>query len=210
MSTTLQAPAARQAAVLASIAALHVGAFIVISAGLRLPPGLLPAWPSPIHLLVPPQAPLQVSKPEPVEPVDADSEPLEMPRLELGIKTEVQQTPIGAPEAGSPESGAGPTATAVDYRAPALRTGDARLQALIDSCYPAAARRQGQEGRGVARVVVDATGRASGWNVEQSTGFGTLDPGMGCVARRVQFEPARRDGRAVEATVRMPIFFRLH
>lgn len=210
MSTTLQAPAARQAAVLASIAALHVGAFIVVSAGLGLPPGLLRAWPSPIHILVPPPLPTPLTKPEPVGPVDADSEPLEMPRPDLGLNSDAQQTLIGAPQTGSPESGAGPTVPAEDYRGPVVRTGDARLQAVIDRCYPAAARRQGQEGRGVARVVVDATGRASGWNVEQSTGFSTLDPGMGCVARRVQFEPARRDGRAVEATVRMPIFFRLH
>ena len=106
-------------------------------------------------------------------------------------------------------AGVAAVTSAGEYIGPTLRTRDARLQTLIDVRYPVAARRLGREGRGTARIVVDTTGLASSWSVELSTGFSEFDPGMGCGARRVQFEPGRRDGQVVVATALMPIVFRL-
>jgi periplasmic protein TonB len=209
MSTTLPAPAARQAVVVASIAALHVGAFLAVSMGFpvhldltRLPTNVIFAMP-------PPDKTVNVTSPDPVPAGDYELEPVKEPDLVITVAEDRDARGPRVPDTGATESRPGPTAPVEDFRSPALRTGDARLQALIDSCYPAAARRRGQEGRGVARVVVDAAGRASRWSVEQTTGFAELDPAMGCVSRRVQFEPGRRDGQAIEATVLMPIFFRL-
>lgn len=211
MSTTFPAPVPRQTAVLAAIAALHVGAFILVSTGLRIPPALIVEG-GPWVFLPPPEAPdpRPTATPDPTEVVGYDPKPVDLPPMYIPeFPVEPAERPDGQGD-GSRDGGAGAVRPAADDRGPSVRTRDLRLQALIDACYPSAARRRGQEGRGVARIVVDAAGRASAWHVEQSTGFAELDPGMGCVAQRVQFEPGRRDGRAVEATVFMPIHFRLH
>lgn len=209
MTTIFPAPAARQTAVVAAIAALHVGLFILASVGTRFRVDLLPAWVGPIQPLPAARAPSTQSPPDPIGAADYEPETVEAPALEFTATDDLPPTGVGAAEPGTPDAGRGRGLPAAEFRGPAMTTRDARLQALIDACYPSAARRLGLEGRGVARVVVGADGRASGWRVEQSTGFAQLDPGMACVARRVQFEPARRDGRAVEATILMPIAFRL-
>lgn len=210
MSTTLPAPAARQAVVVASIAALHVGAFLAVSTGFPLHLDLTQLPTNVIFAMPPPDKTVNVTSPDPVPAGDYELEPVKEPVLVITGADDRDAKGSGAPDTGATEGRPHPTVPAEDFRSPALRTGDARLQALIDSCYPAAARRRGQEGRGVVRVVVDAAGRASGWSVEQTTGFAELDPGMGCVSRRVHFEPGRRDGQAIAATVLMPIFFQLH
>jgi protein TonB len=96
-----------------------------------------------------------------------------------------------------------------NYVAASLRTRRDRLDALIDSCYPAAARRGNEEGRAVAHVVLGAQGAVASWSVAESSGFPRLDAAMDCVIRRLAFEPARRDGAAVASEVRLPIVFRL-
>jgi protein TonB len=80
---------------------------------------------------------------------------------------------------------------------------------LIAACYPSASRRHGEEGRVIVRVVIDAVGRPSDSRVERSSGFTRLDRVADCVVRRLEFVPARRDGRALEATVLLPVMFRL-
>jgi protein TonB len=112
--------------------------------------------------------------------------------------------------ATEPASGSGPAVAAVDVRAPSLRHPDSRLAALVSSCYPAASRRLSEEGRVVVRVDVDAAGRASAWNVAGGSGFARLDAAAACVIRRLEFNPARRDGAAVAASAMLPIVFRLH
>ena len=61
----------------------------------------------------------------------------------------------------------------------------------------------------VARLTIDAAGRPIAWSVEESSGFARLDSVVDCVIRRLEFIPGRRDGRGVEATVLLPIVFRL-
>ena len=84
------------------------------------------------------------------------------------------------------------------------------MQSLIDSCYPVASRRLSEEGRVVASVVIGADGRPATWSVDEGSGFPRLDAAMDCVLRRLEFVAGRRDGRAVDATVRVPIVFRLN
>src|SRR5262245_45337910 len=209
MSTTLPAPAARQAAVVAAIAALHIGAFLAVTLSKGIPISLPNLSPGPIFMPPPRPVTRVLIRPKPVQPGDYQPERVKAPELDIAVFDDRANENADSQATGPAEGGVYPTPPVEDFRGPALRTGEGRLQALIDSCYPPAARRRGQEGRGVARVVVDAAGRASAWTVEQTTGFAELDPGMGCVSRRVQFERGRRDGRAIEATVLMPIFFRL-
>ena len=209
MSTTLAARATRQTIILAAIGGLHVGAFILVSAGMgdKFPRALLPN--PPITVLVPPPVPIPTVEPGPVPDPgysipEAPTPPLEIPRFDA------RNDPTPGLEVKSESAaGAGPAALHTDYRAPALRTRDSRLAALIDSCYPAASRRLGEEGRVVARLIIDAAGRPIAWSVEQTSGFARLDSVVDCVIRRLEFIPGRRDGRGVEATVLLPIVFRL-
>jgi len=108
-----------------------------------------------------------------------------------------------------PASGSGPAVAVADVRAPSLRR-DRRLAALVEACYPAASRRLSEEGRVTVRIDVDATGRAHAWNVAGGSGFARLDAAVACVIRRLEFNPGRRDGAAVAASVTLPIVFRLH
>ena len=208
MTATYAARASRQSVILAIIAGLHVGAFVLIASGLV--PRLMAVEPPqvPITVFLPPPAPIPIVAPAGQDAASFDPAPVPMPPLDIPV---AEVDPPLNPTTRDPVAsvtGTGPVVPS-NAKAPALRTPDSRLAALIDSCYPSAARRLGEEGRTVARVVIDATGRATAWTVEQSSGFSRLDAAMDCVIRRLEFVPGRRNGRAVEATVMLPIVFRL-
>jgi protein TonB len=75
--------------------------------------------------------------------------------------------------------------------------------------YPASARRRGQEGRVILRVVVLPDGDAGEVVLEKSSGVESLDQAALETVRRWRFSPARRNGRPVSATVQVPIRFAL-
>jgi periplasmic protein TonB len=75
--------------------------------------------------------------------------------------------------------------------------------------YPFAARRRGQEGRVVLSVEVLPSGDAGAISVARSSGVASLDRAATDAVRRWRFRPARRDGRPVRATVRVPVRFAL-
>ncbi|AGA34383.1 Ferric siderophore transport system, periplasmic binding protein TonB [Thioalkalivibrio nitratireducens DSM 14787] len=75
--------------------------------------------------------------------------------------------------------------------------------------YPAAARSRGMEGLVLLEVEVGADGRVLSVTVHSGSGFRVLDAAAQDAVRRWHFEPARREGRPVVATVEVPIRFRL-
>jgi periplasmic protein TonB len=76
--------------------------------------------------------------------------------------------------------------------------------------YPARARRRGEHGTVVLRVLVDADGSVELANIAQSSGFDSLDAiALDTVRRRWRFVPARRGGTAIESWVLVPIRFML-
>ena len=210
MSTSRLAGASRQAAILATIGGLHIGAFMLAVAGLgpRLdwlqpaPPPFIYVQPKP--LLSPPLAPLQPG------PLDYTLPRQPLPQVPIPDFKPERSLPVGRIAAADPAPGSGPAVAIPDVRAPSLVLRDRRLAALVDACYPAASRRLSEEGRVVVRVDVDATGRASAWNIAGGSGFARLDAAVACVIRRLEFNPGRRDGAAVAASVTLPIVFRLH
>ena len=209
MSTTLAARATRQTLILAAIGGLHVGAFILVSTSLGedLRQTLLPN--PPITVFIPPPPTTPTIPPGPVQDPGYSIPVAERPPVEFPPFDERNDSRRGIEVKSEGAAGAGPAVPTVDYRPPVLRTRDRRLAALIDACYPAASRRLGEEGRVVARLTIDAAGRPIAWSVEESSGFAHLDSVVDCVIRRLEFIPGRRDGRGVEATVLLPIVFRL-
>ncbi len=73
--------------------------------------------------------------------------------------------------------------------------------------YPVAAIRAGEQGRVVAILTIDATGRPTGCTVPVSSGSATLDEATCRIAmRRTTFTPARDGtGRAVTSQYRLPV-----
>jgi protein TonB len=75
--------------------------------------------------------------------------------------------------------------------------------------YPGSARRRGQQGRVLLRLHVAADGSTSVPEVVSSSGVAVLDRAARRAVSRWRFTPARRNGRTVDATVEVPVVFRL-
>jgi len=75
--------------------------------------------------------------------------------------------------------------------------------------YPSIARRRGIEGRVILRVHVGPEGRARTVEIAESSTHSILDEAAAAALKRWTFEPARRGGVAIAATVDVPISFRL-
>jgi protein TonB len=210
MTAALAARASRQSLVLVAIAGLHFAAFVLIASGLsgqiRLPAPTPPAaW-----VLPKPVAPEPILRPGDPEPAGYDPRREPLPVIRIPSIREPTPSPEAVQAPAGPDAGSGPESQVIEIQAPALRTRGGRLATLVEACYPPASRRLGEEGRAVARVVIDAGGRLRTWSVDQTSGFPRLDAAVDCVLRRLDFVPGRRNGQAMEAAVLIPIVFRLN
>jgi protein TonB len=73
--------------------------------------------------------------------------------------------------------------------------------------YPAAARERSMEGSVLLEVLVSAGGNPLIMKIKKSSGHPILDTAALWSMEQWRFEPARRNGRAVEALVEVPIHF---
>ena len=209
MATSILAGASRQSTILVAVAALHVGAFLLVT-GDRVDIRLDSPIPQPIRWLPPAPEPDRRPTPEPPKPVPYQPHTVTMPDVPLPPPTDEQVVHVNEPTAGT-AGGSGPVAQDPgDYRLPTIAIRKDRLAALIDRCYPAGSRRVGEEGRAMTRMTVDADGRVAAWTITQGSGYDRLDSAVKCVVQHLQFNPGSRDGRAVRADVQLPIVFRLY
>jgi protein TonB len=75
--------------------------------------------------------------------------------------------------------------------------------------YPRSARRAGEEGTVVLRILVSTDGAAARVELEHSSGSASLDSAALDAVQRWRFVPARRGATPVEAWVKVPVVFRL-
>jgi len=75
--------------------------------------------------------------------------------------------------------------------------------------YPGRARKKGQEGTVILRVLVDPEGRVAELEIERSSGVALLDRTAAAAVKKWLFEPGRRDAVKVRMWVRVPVTFRL-
>lgn len=75
--------------------------------------------------------------------------------------------------------------------------------------YPMIARRMGEEGRVMLRVLVGPDGTPAEVSIDRSSGFPRLDQAALAAVRRWRFVPARRGDTPVVAPVLVPISFTL-
>lgn len=210
MTAAFAARASRQSMIGVAVVGLHVGLLVVMAAATNLPPPP-DGVPKPIRItnLPPPPKPVferpELPDPLRVEPGTVPQPPLDIPAIADHAAT---QDAIRAPAGQHAARDSANPASII--QSPRQRTRDGRLAALVDACYPSASRRLGEEGRAVVRVTIAADGGTAAWSVAQSSGFARLDAAASCVLRRLEFEPGRRDGRAVDTDILLPIAFQLN
>lgn len=149
------------------------------------------------QVLRPKPANRQASKPTASRPVESKATP-------VADETPVHSLPQPLPVSRPAPRPAAPTEPAVSP--PRFSA------AYLDNpapAYPAASRRNGEEGSVRLRVQVSADGRAMNVEIETSSGHERLDDAALRAVRRWRFVPARRGEEPVAASVIVPIAFRL-
>lgn len=119
-------------------------------------------------------------------------------------------TPASAPAAAATGSAVGGGAATAAPAAPAPVTPPVFSADYLQNpapAYPSLARRQGQQGRVVLRVLVNATGAAEQLEVRTSSGHAALDGAALEAVRRWRFVPARQGQDPVPAWVLIPLNF---
>lgn len=156
---------------------------------------------------VPPAPPLP---PQPVQQPKAAPLPAR-PTIPAPVATPVQPAIV---DQGSlpaePATGTGPVASDIAPASGPLQGATLRLDVAPPPPYPRDALRAGIEGRVLLRVLVDVDGRPLEVGVERSSGHRSLDrEAVRQVKQRWCFQPAMRDGQAVQAWGLVPIDFGL-
>ena len=210
MTHTYSAGGSRRIAVFTAIIGFHFGMFLLIASGLVPRPFDLAPEPPVVRVLPPEPKPRVTIVPRLPQPFEVVDYRVPEPRTQLpDFSRRDDAEPSQAGDTTTPGEGVVIETRAADIVAPRLRMHGDRLAALINACYPAAARRAGEEGRVLVRVLVGSDGKVVSWQVQQGSGFSRLDEAVRCIIERLVIEPGRRDGRAVAAEALLPIVFRL-
>ena len=118
----------------------------------------------------------------------------------LPAVVETPRAPVVAPPA-PPAVRSEPVTTPPVFNAAYLRNPPPR--------YPLAARRNGEEGTVILRVLVTADGAAARVELDRTSGSTSLDGAALEAVRGWRFVPARRGSQNVEDWVRVPVVFRI-
>ena len=181
---------------------------------------LLAAAPIMVALIVPPK--FEEPKLEPLKPQPPAELPKPRPMAKKPVERPVAPQIIAAPaEAPSPVAVAPPAPAPAPPgpadAAPAGGGSGGLTQPIFNAdyldnpapLYPALSRRQGEQGKVILRVLVNAGGSADEVQVRTSSGFPRLDEAARDTVRRWRFVSARRGAEPVAAWVLIPITFRL-
>ncbi len=202
------------------------GRFFVIAAALH---GALLAYPLQKALQVatqPVPIELQLATPQPkpdVQPAPRSTDPAPVRKEKQPVRREAIQTvpilavspevarqtnviaapppPVVSDTATRPAPVVAPSVTQARFNAAYLNNPEPK--------YPPISRRLGEEGRVLLKVRVTADGMAATVDLEKSSNFERLDEAARQAVARWRFVPARRGDEAVEASVIVPIVFRL-
>jgi protein TonB len=172
-------------------------------------PGPDPSPPFDIEVVRPEQQQLAVPDMPvaPTRPVEIAT-PVDVPPVD-----ELESAPVLA-ETGSAVAQLAPAGTVSTAIEPAVgsagvSTGVAYLDAPAPR-YPAFSKRRGHEGVVMLSVLVGIDGRPREVRIERGSGYRELDAAaQDQVLGAWRFQPAQRDGAAVEAWVRVPVEFRI-
>ena len=152
-------------------------------------------------------APRPVAKPQPAvahQPVIAMAATPNTPATAPTVAPTVESAPAAPVAAAPAASSAAPSSTAVT---------PARFNAAYlnnpEPKYPPLSRRLGEEGKVLLKVRVTPDGLAAAVDLEKSSNFERLDAAAREVVAHWRFVPAKRGDQPIEASVIVPIVFRL-
>lgn len=179
---------------------------IRLTEAVRPPEPLPQALPKPLPQT--PAAPASPRKPNPAPvrhtPVLAmDSAPVTpspMPAVAPAAPKAAESAPVATVPNAHPAPAAGPV-TAARFDAAYLQN--------PKPAYPALSRRLGEEGKVLLKVRVTADGHPASVDLEKTSGFDRLDEAARQAVSRWRFVPAKRGEEAIEASVIVPLVFRL-
>lgn len=172
-----------------------------------------------VEAVSPPKpAPLQpVVVPQPTSPAKPREKPAPTPRPVLAMPAETaSSTPtfsVPAPVIATPAPAAAPAAAPSPVAAAPATISAARYDAAYlhnpRPNYPPMSRRLGEEGKVLLKVRVSTDGRPLAVDLEKTSNFNRLDEAALDVVKRWRFVPAKRGDEAIEASVIVPLVFRL-
>ncbi len=170
-----------------------------------LNPAPTPSAPTPLPLAQTREPQPQKTKPQPVRrqilamPSSAPSEPnsFKVPEQPATPIVNAAPTANAAPAAPSPVA----AVSAARFDAAYLHNPEPK--------YPSLSRRLGEEGKVMLKVRVTAEGTAAAVDLEKSSNFERLDEAARQTVARWRFVPAKRGDQPIEASVIVPIVFRL-
>ncbi|MDK9723737.1 MAG: energy transducer TonB [Sterolibacteriaceae bacterium MAG5] len=160
-------------------------------------------------------APMAAPQPAPPKP---RSEPRPAPQPVVATRPEPAPAPVvvapAAAAVAAPATSGAPAETkpAPQAEAPAAVAPPRFDAAYLNNprpAYPPLARRMGEEGRTVLRVLVSAEGLPEQIELRQSAGSPRLDAAAQEAVKRWRFVPARQGDKAVAAWVLVPLVFKL-
>ena len=80
----------------------------------------------------------------------------------------------------------------------------------VQDYYPEVSRRNGEEGRAIVKVCVNAAGKIDSVEIATSTTHPLLDEAALKVAKAFRFKAATSEGKAVASCANLPVKFELH
>ncbi|MCG2586695.1 energy transducer TonB [Massilia sp. TS11] len=163
-------------------------------------------------------APVPAAPPAPPAQPLQTSAPLTPPSLFVPAVEPVQSAPTAPAASAAPDSRPVPPAPAVAVAAvapapahsgPRLLTSGVEYLQPPQPVYPPMARRLGEQGKVVLRVLVNERGLAEGAQVQQSSGSARLDEAGRQAALGARFKPYLENGQAQSVYVLVTLNFQL-
>lgn len=166
----------------------------------------------PAPVAAPHQAPPKTPRPRSISQNRERPSPTPRPVLAMSSEPAAPSPAFSAPapSAAPPatEAPSLPAASTTPLPVTAARFDAAYLQNL-ERKYPPLSRRLGEEGKVLLRVLVSKDGRPAAVDVEKSSNFERLDEAARQAVASWRFTPAKRGDEAIEASIIVPIVFRL-
>lgn len=154
-----------------------------------------------------------VAVPQPASPAKTREKPSPTPRPVLAMPAETASSmpsfSVPASLFAPPAPAAAPSAVAAAPASISAARYDAAYLHNPRPNYPPMSRRLGEEGKVLLKVRVSTDGRALAVDLEKTSNFNRLDEAALDVVKRWRFVPAKRGDEAIEASVIVPLVFRL-
>jgi periplasmic protein TonB len=177
---------------------LHLLLIYVIAGSLGIVK--LPEFAKPMEAVIIDSPQEQQHEPVPIMKPDLETPQVDTPPIEDTVPEIEVPTDEPAPNAITAQTSPSP---------PVAETADMKVNRRVDPVYPSASRRDGEQGTGQFRVLVDENGKPQDVQVLKSTGFPRLDTAALEAIRKWAFSPAQQNGQKVKSWTRVQVAFQL-